>query len=141
MAEIALNAATPKVSGRGYGFGASHINNLGFAANTSVAYQYITAPAAGVLKAVTIKGTVLSDATKTYTFVVNNMSKADDPAMLAAGQVYDDDPVLTADVAYELALSATAAARVVSKGDIIRVGFTGGTGSGLAGVCLEWELA
>ena len=141
MAITAVNTVTPKVNGRGYGFGASHINNLGFAANTSVAYQYITAPAAGVLKTVTIKGTILSDVTKTYTFVVHNMSVAADPSMLAAGQVYDADPVLTADTAYELALSATAAALAVSKGDIIRVGFTGGTGSGLAGVLLEWELA
>lgn len=139
MAIYPLNEATPKVLGRGYGFGASHISNLGFAANTSVVYQYITAPADCVLKGVTVKGTVTSDATKTYTFVVNNMSVTGDPAMIGTS-AFSADPVLTADVAAELGVVTTAAAKV-SKGDIIRVGFTGGTGSGLAGVLLEWELA
>lgn len=141
MAITAVNTVTPKVNGRGYGFGASHIDNLGFAANTSVAYQYITAPADGVLKAVTVKGTVTSDATATKTFVVNNMSVTGDTAMVGTSVfTATTGAVLTADVARELTLAA-AAALAVSKGDIIRVGYTGGTGSGLAGVCIEWELA
>ena len=140
MAIYPLNTDTPKVLGRGYGFGASHIDNLGFAANTSVAYQYITAPADCVLKGVTVKGTITSTATATYTFAVNNMSVDTDPAMIGTS-VFNatEGSVLTADEAAELAVVATAAAKV-SKGDIIRVGFTGGTGSGLAGVLLEWEL-
>lgn len=137
MAEIALNTASVGVDQRGYGFGASHIDNLGFAANTSVAYQYVTAPADGVLKSVTVNATVTSTATATYTFVVNNMSVATDPAMVGTS-LFDADPVLTADTPVELTLSTATA---VSKGDIIRVGMTGGTGSGLAGVVLEWELA
>lgn len=137
MAEIELNSTTPGADQRGYGFGATHIDNLGFAANTSVTYQYVTAPADGVLKRVTVNATVTSDATATYTFVVNNMSVADDPAMVGTS-VFDADPVLTADTPAELTLSTATA---VSKGDIIRVGMTGGTGSGLAGVLLEWELA
>lgn len=137
MAEVAMNTSAPDASQRSYGYGAAQLTNLAFAANTSVAYQYVTAPADGILKAVTVKGTVTSTATATYTFVVNNMSVDTDPAMVGTS-LFDADPVLTADVAANLVMSATNA---VSKGDIIRVGFTGGSGSGLAGVLLEFEAA
>ena len=137
MAIQAMNETNPGALQRGYGFGAVHTSTVGFAANTSVAYQYITAPADGVLKEVLVKGTVTSDATATYTIVVNNMSVAADPAMIGT-TLFDADPVLTADVAANATLSTATA---VSKGDIIRVGHTGGTGSGLAGVTLVWGLA
>ena len=139
MAINPMNTTVPDASQRSYGYGAAGISNLGFVANTSVAYQYITAPADGVLKAVTVKGSITSDASKTYTFVVNNMSVDSDPAMIGTS-VFNNTNVLTADEPYNLAVVTTAAAKV-SKGDIIRVGFTGGTGSGLAGVLLEFEAA
>lgn len=139
MTEIAVNVTTPKVVERPYGFGSNHIDNLAFAANTSVAYQYIVAPADGKLKSVTVSGAVTSDATKTYTIVVNNMNNSD--VNMIGTTLYDADPVLTAGTVAEAVLHATAANLVVEKGDIIRVGHTGGTGSGLAGVMLEWELA
>jgi hypothetical protein len=53
--------------------------------------------------------------------------------------LYDADPVLTAGTTVQAVLSATAANLVVALGDIIKVGMTGGTGSGNAGVVLVWE--
>jgi hypothetical protein len=139
MAIQAMNETNPGALQRGYGFGAVHTSTVGFAANTSVAYQYITAPADCVLKEVLIKATVTSTASATYTIVVNNMSVAADPAMIGT-TLFDADPVLTADVAANATLAADANL-AVAKGDIIRVGHTGGTGSGLVGVTLVWGLA
>ena len=60
MAEIALNTDTPEVLDRSYGFGANHIDNLVITAHTTAAYEYVTAPADGVLKAVTFSASVTS---------------------------------------------------------------------------------
>lgn len=139
MAIIDLNTDNPTVSQRGYGFGATHVSNLGFVANTSKATQYITAPCAGKLKNVTVMGDVTSDGTATYTIEVVNESNSD--VDMIGTTEYDADPVLTAGTAAEATLSSTAANLVVSKGDIISVSHTGGTGSGNAGVVVEFEEA
>jgi hypothetical protein len=110
---------------------------VGFVANTSVAAQYFAAPGDGKLAAVVVQGSVTSDATKTYTFTVENGTQT---MLLGANVLYDADPILTADTAAYPALNATAANLAVSAGDIIEVTMTGGTGSGNASVLLVFDL-
>lgn len=110
----------------------------GLAANTGVAYTYYTVPGDGILKSGTIVGSVTSDGTKTYTYVVTNDTAS--KTMTAASQVWDADPVLTAGTPAYLTLSTTAADVAVTKGDVIKIAFTGGTGSGTTSVILDFEL-
>jgi hypothetical protein len=137
MAEIPLVTSTPLNSDRSYGVGAAQRDNLAFVANTSAAYEWVTAPYAGVLSAVYVSADVTSDATKTYTIVCTNETNSD--AAMIGTTLYDADPVLTAGTPLQAVLSATAANLVVALGDVIKVGMTGGTGSGNAGVILVWE--
>ena len=137
MAIIALNTTSPEVGDRSYGAGATHVDNLAYAANTSVAYEWVSAPFDGVLSQVLVGADITSDATKTYTIVCTNETNSD--AAMIGTTLYDADPVLTAGTAAVAVLSTTAANLVVSKGDVIKVGMTGGTGSGNASVTLTWE--
>ena len=109
----------------------------GLAANTSAATTYYTVPGDGILKNGTIVGSVTSDATKTYTYVVANVTAS--KTMTAASQVWDADPVLTVGTPAYLTLSTTAADVAVTKGDVISIAFTGGTGSGTTSVILDFE--
>ena len=138
MAEIALKTTVPEVNDRGYGFGAKHTDNLVITAHTTAAYEYVTAPADCVLKAVTFSASVTSSVSVTYALGITNESNSS--AAMIATTLYDADPVLTAGTAAEVTLSSTAANLVVEKGDIIKIGGVGGTASGLWGVVLEWEL-
>lgn len=110
---------------------------LGFVANTSEAVQYFAAPGDGTLAAVVYNGSVTTDATKTMTLKVLNGATT---MLTAATALYDADPVLTAGTPVDVGLSATAASIAVSKGDIIYVSHTGGTGSGNASVQLVFDL-
>jgi hypothetical protein len=110
---------------------------LGFVANTSIATEYFAAPGDGHLVDVVVQGSVTSDATKTYTLTVENGTQT---MLLGASQVYDADPILTADTAAFPALNATRANLAVSTGDIIEVSHTGGVGSGNVSVLLIFEL-
>jgi hypothetical protein len=109
--------------------------SCGFVANTSAASQYFAAPCDGKLVAVAVQGSVTSDATKTYTLTITNGAST---AMLGT-TVYDADPVLTANTVAYPTLTSTAADLVVTTGDIIKVTFTGGTGSGNFSVVMYFE--
>lgn len=98
----------------------------------------VMAPRGGILKFVYINGSVTSDATKTYTLVITNVSKS--KTMTAAGQVWDADPVLTAGTRSAATLSTTAADVAVDEGDLIQVSVAGGTGAGSAAVELVFEF-
>lgn len=139
MAEIALKTTIPDVTDRSYGYGATHVDNPAWVANTSAAVQYVTAPFDGVLKQALCSADVTSDATATYTFLVTNQSNSD--VELLATTLFDADPVLTAGTPSAATLSTTTANLSVSKGDIISVSMAGGTGSGNAGLVLTWETA
>ena len=139
MAEIALNSTVPNITDRPYGYGSSNIANEWWVANTSEQKKYFMAPSAGILKAAYVQGTVTSDATKTYTFTVKNLSNSD--AAMIGTTLYDADPVLTADTRATVVLSGTAANLVVARGDLIEVAMTGGTGSGAAAMQLVIEVA
>jgi hypothetical protein len=130
MAIQTINSDVVGHANRGDGSPAALRKNLEFVANTSSEKRYLVAPCSGILARVRVQGTVTSDATKTYTYVVTNETKAD--VMTAASQVYDADPVLTANTYADLSLDSTGVA--VTEGDMIEVDFTGGTGSGLTAV-------
>ena len=108
----------------------------GFVANTSAASQYFAAPGNGKLVGVVVQGSVTSDATKTYTLTITRGAST---AMLGT-TVYDADPVLTANTAAYPTLTTTEADLEVSAGDIIKVTFTGGTGSGNFSALLVFDL-
>ena len=110
----------------------------GLAANTSAATTYYTVPGDGILKKGVVTGSVTSDGTKTYTYVVTNVTA--NKTMTAASQVWDDAPVLTAGTPANLTFSTTAADVAVTKGDVISIAFTGGTGSGTTSVILDFEI-
>ena len=110
----------------------------GLAANTSAATTYYTVPGDGVITAAVVTGSVTSDATKTYTYVITNVTAS--KTVTAASQVYDADPVLTAGTPASLTLSTTAADVAVTKGDVISIAFTGGTGSGTTSVIVDVEI-
>lgn len=139
MAEVAIVTTVPNINDRTYGYGATFIANEWFAANTSTDTKYFMAPSAGNLKAVYVIGTVTSDATKTYTITVKNLSNSD--AAMIGTTLYDADPVLTADTVASATLSTTAANLAVDRGDLIEVTHTGGTGSGAVGLQLVFEVA
>jgi hypothetical protein len=137
MAIIALNSTAPEVDDRSYGAGATHVETLGWVANTSAAYIYFAAPFAGKLTAMDVGGTVTSDGTKTYTFTCINLNNSS--AAMIGTTLYDASPVLTAGTSAAVVISATAANLVVAKGDLIKVGMAGGTGSGLASAAVTFE--
>lgn len=93
---------------------------------------------AGVLKFVYLNADVTSDATKTYTLTVANASNSGN-SMVAASQLWDADPVLTAGTEVSAVVTATAADLVVAAGDLIEVAVAGGTGAGDAAVRLIFE--
>ena len=131
-ATVAVNTAYADLDDR---FNRPASIETGFVANTSAASQYFAAPGKGSLAAVVVQGSVTSDATKTYTFTVTNGSTE-----MLATTLYDADPVLTANTAAYPTLSTVANAVDCDAGDIIKVTFTGGTGSGNATVLLVFEL-
>ena len=90
-----------------------------------------------LLKKVEVQATVTSDVGKTYTYVLTNMTKT--KTMTAANQIFDADPVLTTGTKADLTLSTTAADVAVTRGDLIRVVFTGGTASGLTAMLFYFE--
>ena len=135
MAIQAINTALPEAPLRGNGQPGMLPHLLHFEANTSLDSKYFVAEAGGVLRRVRVQGTVTSDATKTYTYVVTNVTQSD--IMTAAGQLFDASPVLTAGTYADLVLDATGVA--VDAGDLIKVDFTGGTGSGETAVELVIE--
>jgi hypothetical protein len=137
MATIAL--ATTKKSPSEKGNSQSRYQICaGLAANTSAATTYYTVPGDGVITAAVVTGSVTSDATKTYTYVITNVTAS--KTVTAASQVYDADPVLTAGTPASLTLSTTAADVAVTKGDVISIAFTGGTGSGTTSVIVDVEI-
>lgn len=137
MATIAL--ATTQKSRSEKGNEASRYQiATGLAANTSAATTYYTVPGDGILTKGIVTGSVTSDGTKTYTYVVTNVTAS--KTMTAASQVWDADPVLTAGTPANLTLSTTAADVAVTKGDVISIAFTGGTGSGTTSVILDFEI-
>ena len=93
---------------------------------------------AGILKFAYLQGSVTSDATKTYTATIVNHSNSS-AAMLAASQLYDADPVLTAGTRAALTVSATAANLVVAEGDLIVITVAGGAGAGDASIEMVFE--
>lgn len=115
------------------------IHDVSFPANTSSTKIYTMAPCKGKIKKITVQGFVTSDGTKTYTYVVTN--KTASKTITAASQIFDADPVLTAFTAADLTLSTTAADVAVSRGDMIEIDFTGGTGSGATAVQIVYEIA
>jgi hypothetical protein len=137
MAIIALNEVVPTVDQRSFGSGAVYKETLGWVANTSAAYHYVAAPFAGTLTAFQTGCTITSDATKTYTFTCINLNNSS--AAMIGTTLYDAAPVLTAGTQATAVTSGTAANLVVAKGDIIKVGMAGGTGSGLASAVVTFE--
>lgn len=137
MAIIAL--ATDQVSPSEKGNSQSRYQICaGLAANTSAATTYYTVPGDGVIKEAVVTSSVTSDSTKTYTYVITNVTA--NKTVTAASQVFDDSPVLTAGTPAELTLSTTAADVAVTKGDVISIAFTGGTGSGTTSVIIDVEI-
>lgn len=136
MAIETILTTVPDASNRGGGVAAYYEENVSFAANTSIESKYIQAPVDGKLVAGSVQGSITSDGTKTYTFVVSNVTTS---KTAVASTLFDADPVLTAGTAADLTVSSTAADVAVSKGDLIEVDFTGGTGSGLSCVLLTFE--
>lgn len=139
MAIIADNSTRPAVLDRSFGYGATHVENVWFTANTSEAIKHVMAPSGGILKEINVQGTVTSTATATYTIAVTNVSYSD--AAMNATTLYDADPVLTAGTMASVTLSTTAANLAVDDGDLIAISHTGGTGSGAVVVQFVWELA
>jgi len=139
MAEIALITTVPDINDRPFGYGSTNVISEWWTANTSEEVKYFMAPSGGILKAVYVSAIVTSDATKTYTFTVKNLSNTD--AAMIGTTLYDADPVLTADTVATVTLSATAANLAVDRGDLIEVAMTGGTGSGAAAIQLVFETA
>jgi ethanolamine utilization microcompartment shell protein EutL len=107
--------------------------SVGFVANTSAASQYVAAPGDGKLVAVVVQGSVTSDATKTYTLTVTRGASTE----LLGTTLYDASPVLTAHTA---AFPVLVADTTVKAGDILKVTFTGGTGSGNFSVLMVFDL-
>lgn len=136
MAEIALNTSYAEENDIANGKSRQVIEDA-WAANTSAALKYHAATVTGSIKRARIKVSVTSDATKTYTFVITNVSTG--KTVTAAGQLYDASPVATAGTVYDLTLSTTAADVAVSEGDILTLSMAGGTGSGLASMELVIE--
>jgi hypothetical protein len=110
----------------------------GLAANTSAATTYYTVPGDGVITAAVVNAAVTSDATKTYTYVIANVTA--NKTVTAASQLYDASPVLTAGTPASLTLSTTAADVAVTKGDVLSIAFTGGTGSGVTSVIIDVQI-
>jgi len=121
---------------RGGGVAAYFEENTSFVANTSIESRYFLAPVSGKLVAGAVQGSVTSDGTKTYTFEVTNVTTS---KTMVASTLLDDAPILTAGTQVALIPSTTAADVAVTKGDFIKVDFTGGTGSGLSAVLLTFE--
>lgn len=105
-------------------------------ANTSATLKYVVAPVTGVLKFADVQASITSDATKTYTIILSNVSAS---KTMSTTTVFDDDPVLTAGTKASINLSTTAANVAVTRGDLISVSMAGGTGSGLTCTSLYFE--
>lgn len=131
MAEIALNTSYAEENQMANGKSRQVIEDA-WAANTSAALKYHTATVSGTFVRARVNASVTSDATKTYTFIITNVTKS--KTVTAAGQLYDASPVLTAGTVADLTLSSTAADIAVDEGDILTFSMAGGTGSGLAGI-------
>lgn len=130
-ADVAVNAAYADLDDR---MNRPAFVSAGFVANTSAASQYFAAPGDGILKAVAVQGSVTSDATKTYTLTITRGASTE----LLGTTLYDAAPVLTANtVAYPTLVADT----TVKAGDILKVTFTGGTGSGNFSVLMVFDLA
>ena len=121
---------------RGGGVAAYYEENVSFVANTSIESIYIQAPVDGKLVAGAVQGSVTSDATKTYTYVVTNVTTS---KTMIVSTLFDADPVLTAGTKADLVVSTTAVDVAVTKSDLLKIDFTGGTGSGLTAVLLTFE--
>ena len=128
MAIQTINSDVVGHANRGDGSPAALRKNLEFVANTSSEKRYLVAPCSGILARVRVQGTVTSDATKTYTYVVVNRTVPD----TMGGETYAGSLVLTAYTYADISLDSTGVA--VTEGDMIEVDFTGGTGSGLTAV-------
>jgi len=137
MATIALATSQKSPSEKGNSESRYQIC-AGLAANTSAATTYYTVPGDGIIKAAVVTGAVTSDATKTYTYVISNVTAS--KTVTAASQLYDASPVLTAGTPASLTLSTTAADVAVTKGDVLSIAFTGGTGSGATSVIIDVEI-
>lgn len=138
MAEVAKLTTVRDYKDRGNTSSAVPCVQTQHLANTSATLKYVVSPVSGVLKAADVQASITSDATKTYTFIIANVSNSG-AVMTAASQVYDADPVLTAGTKASLSLSATAANLAVDKGDLISISMAGGTGSGLTCTALYFE--
>lgn len=136
MAEIAKKTTQAEPKNRGNSSSAAPVVQTQHLANTSATLKYVVAPVSGKLKYADVQASITSDATKTYTFVISNVTKS---KTMVASTLFDGDPVLTAGTKSALTPSTTAADVTVDRGDLISISMAGGTGSGLTVTSLYFE--
>jgi hypothetical protein len=136
MAIIAKSTSQVEPKDRGNVSSAAAVVQKDHLANTSAVLKYCVAPVTGKLMFADAQASITSDATKTYTFVLTNVSAS---KTMSTTTLFDADPVLTAGTKGTINLSTTAANVAVTRGDLISISMAGGTGSGLTCTALYFE--